>query len=78
MTSRPISQVSAVKEKEMAARVILAEGSDYFLLDVTRIRVTSTGLYRIMEAHASGAEAVIQIDGRVVVEFDAAAGGFDP
>jgi|HubBroStandDraft_2_1064218.scaffolds.fasta_scaffold2850379_1 hypothetical protein len=58
----------------MAARVILTGGSDYFASDEMLIHVTAAGLYRIMEAHASGAEAVIENDGTVVVKFEAAAG----
>jgi hypothetical protein len=58
----------------MAIRAILTEGSDYAVFDDILVRVTAAGLYRIMEIHASGAEAVIQIKG-FTVEFEAAAGG---
>lgn len=59
----------------MAEHVILTEGTDYKTSDGEPIHVTPTGLYRIMETHASGAWAVIEINEVLMVEFEPAAGG---
>jgi hypothetical protein len=59
----------------MAERAILTEGTDYITSDVEPIHVTPTGLYRIMETHASVAWAVIENDEVLMVKFEPAAGG---